>query len=716
MADVASALAGVDDKTQQNLLGVQIFGTMYEDQGRAITDTLINAQKGTADLKKDQDALNDSVSKWDESPAVAWAKAMKELKAATAPMLTIIAEIVQGLGEWIQAHPKLAAAITSVASVLAILVGLCMALAPVLYTLSSLIPIIGAGFAAVSAPVWIVIGAIAALAAGLALLFINNEKIHQALTSAWSSIKSVTGSALKMIAPLVEKLSQGFSHLMDSVSGLFKGDFSQLSTIFAQLAPTIIGLLVGGLPGILISASKFLPAIADALSSNMPVILSAIQGVVTGLASFFTTQFPTIIQAVVNGINTVLPTLLNAGVQIIQAIITGITTVLPVILLAAAQIITMLINGIVSVLPTLVPVVTQIITTIVNLLTQLLPTILQAGLTIILALVNGIIQNLPTLLTAAIQIITALINGIIQILPMLINAALQLIVALVNALIANLPLIIAAGVKILLALIDGIIKILPQLIAAVIILVVAILNALVTNLPKIIAAGVKILLALITGIIKVLPQLIGAVIKLTIAIVTALIKAVPQLLGAGVKLILALIKGIGSMAGTLGKAALDLGGKILDNLSKINLRDIGKNIIQGLINGITSMFPDITSWVKKAADLIPHWLRKRLDINSPSRVTTAIGAYVGEGLTNGIHNSIGNIRSAASRMATAAVPDVKQADFNASVSGAGNGSSGGGGNTYNFDGMFAGANFHVRNDNDIEKLAAKIGDYILSAR
>lgn len=71
-------------------------------------------------------------------------------------------------------------------------------------------------------------------------------------------------------------------------------------------------------------------------------------------------------------------------------------------------------------------------------------------------------------------------------------------------------------------------------------------------------------------------------------------------------------------------------------LKGIDLAGTGKQIIQGLINGIASMGGAIISAVKKIADLIPDGVKKILKIKSPSRVMFAIGEWTGIGLANGI--------------------------------------------------------------------------------
>lgn len=52
MTQIAQALSEVEDETKRNELGVKLFGTMYEDQGQNIINTLLGAKEKTIDFKK----------------------------------------------------------------------------------------------------------------------------------------------------------------------------------------------------------------------------------------------------------------------------------------------------------------------------------------------------------------------------------------------------------------------------------------------------------------------------------------------------------------------------------------------------------------------------------------------------------------------------------------------------------------------------------------
>ncbi|UZD76036.1 phage tail protein [Bacillus siamensis] len=87
----------------------------------------------------------------------------------------------------------------------------------------------------------------------------------------------------------------------------------------------------------------------------------------------------------------------------------------------------------------------------------------------------------------------------------------------------------------------------------------------------------------------------------------------------------------------------------------INLKSIGRNIIQGLINGISGMAGALASKVKSMANAIPNGMKKLLGIHSPSRVMRdQVGYHVGTGMAAGIDKSQGKVKAAAAKAAKAA--------------------------------------------------------------
>lgn len=62
----------------------------------------------------------------------------------------------------------------------------------------------------------------------------------------------------------------------------------------------------------------------------------------------------------------------------------------------------------------------------------------------------------------------------------------------------------------------------------------------------------------------------------------------------------------------------------------------GGMIMQGLIDGFTRMFPNVSAAIGRVADSVKSWFKEKLGIHSPSRVFAELGGYTMEGLEQGI--------------------------------------------------------------------------------
>lgn len=78
---------------------------------------------------------------------------------------------------------------------------------------------------------------------------------------------------------------------------------------------------------------------------------------------------------------------------------------------------------------------------------------------------------------------------------------------------------------------------------------------------------------------------------------------------------------------------------VINKVKEIDLMQIGKDIVSGLINGVGAMFVNVKTKIEELASLIPDWAKKILGIHSPSRVMKQIGEWTGEGLAIGIDNT-----------------------------------------------------------------------------
>lgn len=269
MREIAKALNSVEDETKKNLIGAQIFGTMYEDQGQNIIDTLLNAKTEMVDFKANQDQLNESVSQMDSSPAIELQQAMADLKTAAEPLLSVIADVVSTIANWVSENPQLTATIAAIAAIIGILVGTAMALAPVIISILGLLPVLGAVFSALTGPIGIVIATVTGLIAIFTSLYENNELFRGFVQETWTQIQLVFEQALTFISGIVQGV-------MGEVTSFFSEQLKEIQLFWEENGQAIIGTVKSSLS----FAKEWISSSMEFIKGVFQVVWPIISGIV----------------------------------------------------------------------------------------------------------------------------------------------------------------------------------------------------------------------------------------------------------------------------------------------------------------------------------------------------------------------------------------------------------------------------------------------------
>lgn len=262
-----------------------------------------------------------------------------------------------------------------------------------------------------------------------------------------------------------------------------------------------------------------------------------------------------------------------------------------------------------AVFDTIVPQLTSLISTY-------LPTLVNIATTIIITLANALIANLPTILSGAGEVLFAICEGIIAVLPQLAPVAADLIVRLVEFLIENLPTVIDSAVLIIIAVTEGIANALPELIPAVIQCIYTITETLMEHLDEIIAAAQDLFFGIVEGLIQATPTILAEIPTLITSMLEEFGQLGPQLasnaLEWGIDMVQSLIDGVRSMFGNLSDAASNLASCISDYLhfsvpEKGPLSDMdvhgGAGLVRSFIEGIEDGSPELEATLNRTLSL-----------------------------------------------------------------------------------------------------------------
>lgn len=301
MREIAETLNDMEG-TAKNDLGTLVFGTIFEDQGQNIIDTLLNADSQVANLGDNIKELNNSTATLNADPAVKLQKAFADLKTALQPLLTLIAEIISKFAEWVSNNPALAATITAISVAIGILLGLIFALAPIFATLASAAAVAEVGIAALMAPftgIVIVITAVIAIIGLLVTAFValyqNNEDFRNKVQEIWTSIQNVFFIVLNYIKTLV-------TTIMTEVSTFFGEILGRIKTFWDENGQQIM-------------------AIVNMFMNNTKAVIEAVMGVIKGIFEMIWPLIVGVVRYAWETIQLVVKTAIDLVLGIIQTVL-----------------------------------------------------------------------------------------------------------------------------------------------------------------------------------------------------------------------------------------------------------------------------------------------------------------------------------------------------------------------------------------------------------
>lgn len=473
-------------------------------------------------------------------------------------------------------------------------------------TLSPLIVRLGLSFLGVSGPIGWVIAGVASLSAFLFKLVNNNEGVRNSLVGAWESVKAGMQPVMDMFA----QMGQVFMGMLAPAIAEFEAAFATLGPEFQKTGQIMAT-----------SFAELGPAFAE-LGAAFGELVAAVMGLL-----------PMLIPPILEIATTVLPALLNAYMSIFPAILSIVQAVIPIVT---------------QLLTTLIPVIAQIAIAVLPMLAQAVTAIFPLILAIIQAVLPIVIQLISTLIPVITQIAMSLIPLILQV----VQAVFPVVLAIIQAVIPVVIQIIMAIVPIIMMIVTAVIPLILQVVQAVFPVILAIISAVIPVITGLLTLVAKI----ITGVLVPAIQIILKVVQVVFTAITTVIQVALAIITGIIKAATALIQGdwAGAWA-AIKETAVTIMNAIINFFKGIDLVQVGKDIIKGLINGIGSMAGAAVAKVKEVAGNVKDAVTGFFNINSPSKVFHWIGDMLGLGLIGGMADSQAGITRAAEGMAEAAM-------------------------------------------------------------
>lgn len=587
----------------------------------------------------------------------------------------------------------------------------------------------------------------------------------------WDKVNNIT-TPLKQMSQKASTILKPFS-MVGSVVG------KALSTV-AGAAVNLGVKTASGLTKIMGLALKALmpAALVAAALAGIGLLYSQFGTQIDQMLSMAQAKGPQIITNLVNGISSRLPDLIQQGGKLVSDLLDTITANLPAVLNGGVTLVQSLVSGLISALPSLATSATNMISTLLVGIASALPSLIVSGMQLLLALAQGIANNLPTLINSAVTAISTFAQGFIQNLPTILTLAAQIIGTLAQGLISAIPQLISAIPQVVSSMIDTIMStdwlaVGSQIVSAIGEGIfgglsgiggkignffgsisdwfaggekggesvtsgsVSSINA---GIPQVSSAATSMGTAATSGVASGMQSSTGIVTSAAQSVVSSATNtfsaasgtamtagsSIGQSLSSGLQGSVGSINNVASTAmngfnaslNTGGATAVSNAGKIARNivaafkpaitgartsgqtigqnfasaissksgavssasrrlvsavrsvLSNVSTYQYGAYIGQGLANGIWSQLGNVRAAANALVAQAERAIRAKAMIHSPSKLTYQLGEYFGEGFTNGIENLTKDARKAASDLVSIPavnVPKMALAGWNTTL-------------------------------------------------
>lgn len=368
---------------------------------------------------------------------------------------------------------------------------------------------------------------------------------------------------------------------------------ASVGLIALSVAIGVLGLVVMGIIGGIIILVAILTTFISVVALAGPTIGAGIVAIAAGIASA--------------------AAIIAAAAPAIQAALIGVFTAFENAAPAFG-------NAVTSLIKSLIPAVNELIILAGVAIRQFISQIYQI-----------IKQKMPELVQIVVLTISGILEALRNVWPEFLKTILDMLGQFFLAIGENIPKFSAAFQLILTGFVDLIKANVPLIIGAFLALIQAMLDGLATKIPDLMKSGANLIAAMINGIAAQSVIIINAAWDAVITFINGFADAIdqkgPELQAAVNKLIKAIINFINN--GLTGMA----------NTFAPHASSIGRNIINGVVNGVSSAAGALYNKLRNVASSALSSFKSTLGIHSPSRVFATAAGFIVAGIVQGINRN-----------------------------------------------------------------------------
>lgn len=443
-----------------------------------------------------------------------------------------------------------------------------------------------------------------------------------ALTPGLSALGEAFGRILVALAPILPALGELIGRLASGLASALESAVGPLTSFITYLAdsPGALAGLLGGIGAVALA----LGPLSGVISSLAPVIGTLVQNA-GGLRAVLTTLTGPV------GLIIGLLAALFIGSEDFRNAVLGLVSVVGglvgQLVSTLAPTLSMLMGVVGNLVATLGTALAPVVTLVANLLSAVLPPIV-AALGPILAAVVPVVELVASALSG---LITNAVGPLVQILS-----------GVLLPVIESLQPVIETVFGVIVDVIQSAMTIMQGTINLVLGLITGDWSRAWDGIKQILSGAVALVGSIISGAVDIWRSIISGAWSAITGVVSSAWGAIRGAVSAGIDGVIAFMRGLpGSALGALG----DIGGLLVG---------AGRNLIEGLINGVKQVAGNIAESVLAPIRNSVKAVKDFLGISSPSKLFRQFGFWTGEGYVEGMDAMTPAVVAAGRAMAEAA--------------------------------------------------------------
>jgi TP901 family phage tail tape measure protein len=496
-------------------------------------------------------------------------------------------------------------------------------------------------------------------------------------------VDEIWSTAIVLVGKLAEGIAAGAPQMIQAASGallnVMECIVDWLPDILQAGADIIVALvegIAGAVPTLIYQAAVIITEMAMALIENIPALIDAAIELVKGL-----------VQGLIDG----MPVLLEGSIQAFMAIVEALPEVIEQLLQALPDLITAVIDFFTQNIPMIIDGSIRLLMGIIQAIPAIVQAIVDNFPQIILAIVNGLLNGLGELWNTACGVGIEIVDGIGAPLSGLadkvwiwlaetvnkialwgnemLTAADEAVNSVINSIInffAGLPEQIAYWLGYVLGtmlkwgveLLNWVITEVPQIIDSIVTLFSELPGKvwtwLVNTVTKVVQWGQQMFVTATNAVQTTISNIISLISQLPSKVWTWLVNVVTKVIQWGPQMLTAAKTAISNMISSVISLLSELPGKVVSELEKVTsgmvewgleivgkMTEVGKNIVEGIWNGISNGWDWLVDSVKGLADSLLQGAKDALGIHSPSkRFRDEFGRWLMPGTMEGVKRSM----------------------------------------------------------------------------